>query len=121
MGRNIIKTNPNLVELIQNLKDKYAVEGANIWLDVARKLERSTRRLAEVNLSTINRFSKTDETVLIPGKVLASGLLDHKVKVVALKFSSSAEEKIEEAGGECISINDIIEINPKGNNIRLLE
>ncbi|MDR3291232.1 MAG: 50S ribosomal protein L18e [Methanobrevibacter sp.] len=121
MGKRINKTNPNLVELIRTLKDKYAVEGSAIWKDVAKRLERATRRRAEVNLSAINRFSTDDETVLIPGKVLAAGSLDHKVKVAALNFSESAKEKIENIGGECISIKDIIEINPKGSNIRILE
>ncbi|MDR2830440.1 MAG: 50S ribosomal protein L18e [Methanobrevibacter sp.] len=121
MGKRINKTNPNFVELVRTLKDKYAIEGSAIWKDVAKRLERATRRRAEVNLSKINRFSTDDETVLIPGKVLASGILDHKVKVVALNFSETAKEKIESIGGECISIRDIMEINPKGSNIRILE
>jgi large subunit ribosomal protein L18e len=121
MGKRINKTNPNLVELIKALKDKYAIEGSAIWKDVAKRLEKATRRRAEINLSSINRYSTEDETVLIPGKVLASGFLDHKVKVVALNFSNTAKEKIEDIGGECISIKDIMELNPKGNNIRILE
>ncbi|MDR2874171.1 MAG: 50S ribosomal protein L18e [Methanobrevibacter sp.] len=121
MGKRITKTNPNLVELIRALKDKYAVEGSAIWEDVAKRLERATRRRAEVNLFSINRNSAEDETVLVPGKVLASGFLDHKVKVVALNFSSLAKERIEGIGGECISIKDIMELNPKGRNIRILE
>ena len=44
-----------------------------------------------------------------------------KVNVVALKFSAKAQEKIESAGGECISIDEIIETNPKGSNIRIIE
>jgi len=121
MGKRVNKTNPNLIKLIRNLKDKYAIEGSVIWKDVAKRLERATRKRAEVNLSTINRCSTDDETVLIPGKVLSSGSLDHKVKVVALNFSESAKEKIEDIGGECIHIKDIMEINPKGSNIRILE
>ena len=55
------------------------------------------------------------------GKVLSNGELDKKVNVVALKFSAKAQEKIESAGGECISIDEIIETNPKGSNIRIIE
>ena len=32
-----------------------------------------------------------------------------------------AQEKIESAGGECVSIDDIMESNPKGSNIRIME
>ena len=55
------------------------------------------------------------------GKVLSNGDLENKVDVVALKFSAKAQEKIESAGGECISIDEIMESNPKGSNIRIME
>ncbi|MBR2665491.1 uL15 family ribosomal protein, partial [Methanobrevibacter sp.] len=50
-----------------------------------------------------------------------NGDLTEKVDVVALKFSAKAEEKIANAGGECISIEEIMESNPKGSNIRIME
>jgi large subunit ribosomal protein L18e len=121
MANRVIKTNPNLTEIIKNLKDKSYNEEVAIWKDVASRLERSTRRQAEVNLSDINRVSEEEQTVLVPGKVLANGNIDHKVSIVALNFSKTAQEKIEEAGGECISISEIIEKNPKGSNIKIVE
>jgi large subunit ribosomal protein L18e len=121
MVRKITKTNPNIIELIGTLKKKSNSEEAAIWKDVAKRLERSTRRKSQVNLSTINRHSSADETVLIPGKVLGSGEINHKVNVVALGFSQSAQEKIENAGGECLDIGTALEKNPKGSNIRILE
>ena len=72
-------------------------------------------------MSDINRHAVADETILVPGKVLSNGELDKKVNVVALKFSAKAQQKIESAGGECISIDEIIETNPKGSNIRIIE
>jgi len=121
MAKKIIKTDPNLVELIKNLKEKSYKEEVAIWKDVAKRIQRATRRRAEVNLSRINRVSNDGETVLIPGKVLAGGDLDYKVNVVALNFSKIAQEKIEKSGGECFSISSILEKNPKGTNIRILE
>ena len=109
MVKKIIKTNPNLIELINKLNKQSKSEDAAIW------------RTAEVNLSNINRHAEADETILVPGKVLSNGELDKKVNVVALKFSAKAQEKIESAGGECISIDEIIETNPKGSNIRIIE
>jgi len=40
MVRKITKTNPNLIKLIRNLRKKSSQEGAAIWKDVARRLER---------------------------------------------------------------------------------
>ncbi|GAB6056096.1 50S ribosomal protein L18e [Methanobacterium alkalithermotolerans] len=121
MVRKITKTNPNIIELIINLRKQSNQEQAAIWKDLAKRLERSNRRRAQVNLSKISRNSSVDETILIPGKVLGSGNLDHKVQVVALGFSKMAQEKIKEAGGECLDIATILEENPKGSNIRIIE
>ena len=107
--------------LINKLNKKSKTENAAIWKDVANRLGRSNRRTAEVNLSDIARYANADETVLVPGKVLSNGDLTEKVNVAAFKFSQKAQEKIESAGGECVSIDDIMESNPKGSNIRIME
>ena len=117
----LTKTNPKLIELIKTLKEKSYQEDVKIWKDIAKRLERSNRRHAEVNISRINRHSSPDETILIPGKILGSGGLDHKVNVVALGFSKKAEEKIGAAGGKCLNITEILDENPKGSKIRIIE
>ena len=101
MVKKVVKTNPNLIELINKLYEQSRNEDAAIWKDVAQRL--------------------ADETILVPGKVLSNGDLENKVDVVALKFSAKAQEKIENAGGECISIDEIMDKNPKGSNIRIFE
>jgi len=117
----LTKTNPKINALIAHLKHKSYAEDASIWKDLAKRLERPTRRKAQVNLSKINRYSVPDEMILVPGKVLASGKLDHKVHVAALGFSKRAEEKIKTSGGECLDLSEILEKNPKRNSIRIIE
>jgi large subunit ribosomal protein L18e len=116
-----MKTNPQINQLISILKEKSYQEEAALWKDLARRLEKPTRKNAEVNLSRINRNTIQEETVLVPGKVLGSGSLDHKVRVAALDFSQSAAAKIVGAGGECLDINQLLEENPKGSKIRIIE
>jgi large subunit ribosomal protein L18e len=116
-----MKTNPQINQLIQILKEKSYQEETPLWRDLARKLEKSTRSRAEVNISRINRYSSPDETILVPGKVLGSGALDHKVQVAALDFSQQAAEKIIEAGGECLDITILVEKNPQGSGVRIIE
>jgi large subunit ribosomal protein L18e len=105
------KTNPRIVSLILTLKERANANTAPIWKDIARRLEMPSRNYAAVNISKINR--------LIPGKVLGAGLLDHPVTVAALNFSDSAAKKITEAGGRCLSLEEIVESNPKGSGIRI--
>jgi len=115
------KTNPKITGLIKSLKENSYQKEAPIWKYVSRRLERSTRRQAEVNISQLNRFTSADELVLVPGKILGSGRLDHKIKVAALSFSSLAKDKIETAGGECLTIIQLMESNPKGSGVRIIE
>ena len=115
------KTNPKITELIMSLKEKSYQEKAAIWKEIARKLEKSTRKQAEVNISQINRHTKADDLVLVPGKVLGMGVLEHKVQIAAVNFSQKATEKIEDAGGECLELSQLMEQNPKGSGVKIIE
>jgi large subunit ribosomal protein L18e len=67
----------------------------------------------------LNQHSKDGETIIVPGKVLGVGELDHKVNVAALSFSTEAEEKIG-ANGTCMSIEELMKKDPKGSKVRIL-
>jgi len=120
MAKKIKKTNPMLINLIQELKKKSYENKAPIWKDIAERLERPLRNWAEVNLSKIERHAKENETVLVPGRVLSSGELTKKLTIAAWSFSQKAKEKIKKAGGRCISISELVEENPKGKNVRII-
>ena len=115
------KTNPRTPVLIAALKEGSRQNEAAIWRDVAKRLEKPGRNYAQVNLSKINRYAKDGETVLIAGKVLGAGLLDKAVTVAAYNFSVTAIEKITSLGGKCLTIEQILEENPKGSGIKILQ
>ena len=116
----IEKTNPRIVRLIGELKAATRDTGAPLWRDIARRLEKPSRNYAAVNLSKINRHTQSNDTVLVAGKVLASGNLEHNVTVAALNFSSQAMSKIQQAGGRCMGIENRMKENPKGSGIKIL-
>ncbi|MBW2966190.1 50S ribosomal protein L18e [Candidatus Woesearchaeota archaeon] len=112
-------TNQILSGLIQELRKKSIEHGVNIWKRIASDLEKPTRKRRIVNLYKINKFTKENETVIVPGKVLAVGDLDHAVTVAAFNFSGAALDKINKVG-KAISINELIKESPKGKRIRIL-
>jgi large subunit ribosomal protein L18e len=114
------KTNPRLSGLISLLKSTSRENEVNIWRDIADRLEGPARNYAEVNLSKINRYAANGDTIIVPGKVLGSGMIEASVRVAALNFSASASEKIREANGECMSIEELISANPSGSRVRVL-
>ena len=113
-------TNVHLRRLIHYLKKKSREHRAPIWRRVAELLERPTRIRPEVNLSKINRYTEEGDQVVVPGKVLGGGLLDHRVSVAAYAFSRTAVEKIRKAGGEVLTIPQLVEKNPKGSGVKII-
>jgi ribosomal protein L18E len=94
MGKATGPTNPNLSKLIQDLKLLSFKEKVNIWKSIAKELEKPTRRRRSVNLSKIDRYSKDNETIIVPGKVLGSGALSKNITIAAFQFSESAKKKL---------------------------
>ncbi|MEK6826059.1 MAG: 50S ribosomal protein L18e [Nanoarchaeota archaeon] len=120
------KTNPRtrpsnkyLVELIKSLRKLSIEKKVKIWKVVAYELEKPTRIRRVVNLERINRVCNNNETILVPGKVLASGDLDKKLTVVAWAFSQSALDKINEKG-KALHIHQLMEENPTGSGVRII-
>jgi len=83
------KTNSNLVETVLLAKKDNQ--------EIAGLLSMPTRKRASLNLDEINKEAKENETIIVPGKVLGNGNISKKIKIIALNFSSSAEEKLKKA------------------------
>lgn len=121
------KTNPRINKLIEDLKRIARENNAPIWKDIATRLEKPRRNYAAVNLSKINRYSNANDTILVPGKVLSAGAIEKPVTVAALGFSKKALEKISnyrdsegKGKGKCISIEELVENNPKGSGVKII-
>jgi large subunit ribosomal protein L18e len=115
-----MKSNAELVKLIDELKKTSYEHKAKIWKTVAVKLEKPLRNRFEVNLNRIERNAKNNETVIIPGKVLGSGDINKSLTVAAFSFSDNAKKKILGAKGKVFTIRELMEKNPKGSNIRIM-
>lgn len=113
-------TNEHLQSLIATLKRESHAQKSGLWAAIARNLESSTRQRRIVNLSRINRNTAKNEVIVVPGKVLGSGVLDHSVTVAAWSFSDSAKEMIAKANGSCITIPELIKKDPKGKNVKII-
>jgi large subunit ribosomal protein L18e len=113
------KTNPKLERLVADLKSAARESSVGVWQDVADRLEKPRRTHAEVNLGRIERYARPEETVIVPGKVLGSGVLRTDVTVAAVDFSSTAETKIEEVGN-AVALEQLMDENPQGSNVRVV-
>ncbi len=113
-----LSKNKALGDLIIGLREKGGK--APFWKAVAKGLSRPNRKMFKVNLYKIEKYAKPKENVLVPGVVLGSGELTKVCKIIALRFSEAAKQKIEKAGGKCILIEDYVNENPKGLKTRIM-
>ncbi len=114
------KTNPVLKKTVSKLEEKGRKEDLAIWRDLAQRLKKPNRKKSPVNISKINRHAEEGETVVVPGKVTGYGSLDKDINVAAFSFSKSAKEKLKETG-KVMSILELVEENPEGENVRIME
>jgi len=113
-------TDPNVLELIHKLKKKSTETNKSLWKTVAHKIEKPKRQRAAVNLSKISRFSKTNDIIIVPGSVLSSGNLKHKVTIAALKFSEGAKEKISSANGKIVTLEELVESELEVSKMKII-
>jgi large subunit ribosomal protein L18e len=115
------RTDPNKITLIRDLKRAKVENNAKIWASLVTELSKSKRRRITVNLSRINRISAPGDVLLIPGKVLGSGSLNHQLEIAAESFSHVASKKIKNAGGKCFTIKELLKKKPKGSHVRIIK
>jgi len=119
MVRTILKENPELVRTLIELRRAAKAHDAPIWSDLARQLARGRHQRTPVNVAHLERQAQADETLVVPGKVLASGDLTKSLTVAAFHYSAVARAKIVKAGGQALSIDELVKARPNGHGVRL--
>lgn len=109
-------SNPEKIQTLTLLRQAGKSSERRIWRDMSNRLESHKSQLSNVNISKVSKLTKEGDVVIIPGKVLGSGIIDHKIHIGAFSFSGVAVEKIRRADGEPLSIRAFIQkyINHKG-------
>ncbi|MFW9999799.1 MAG: 50S ribosomal protein L18e [Candidatus Hodarchaeota archaeon] len=92
----------------------------NIWKTVSKKLSGPRRNRVKANLYRINKKTKKNDIIVIPGKILGLGELDHTLTIACLDYSKSAKKKIESSGSTLMTIEKLLEQNPKGSGVKIL-
>lgn len=108
------KTNSELVETIREARKQEK------WIELASILSNPRRKKRELNLDQLNKETG-NETLLFPGKILSLGEANKKFKIVALKYSEKAEEKLKRAGCQISYIIDEIKTNPSAKGVKIIK
>ena len=90
-----------------------------IWKKISKKMSGSRQNQVEANLYRINKKTKPNDIIVVPGKVLALGELGHKITIACYNYSKSAKKKIEASGSKLLSIEELLEQNPTGSGVKV--
>lgn len=107
------KTNLILVNAIVQLKKTNPA--------IAKQLAMPRKSQPVMNLTQLDKLLKDDEKIFVPGKILSSGVLTKKAKIVSWNASEKAIEKIKEAKAEFIYLIDELKSNKELKGVKILE
>lgn len=120
---NKLKTRTTNQELFDTIRvcTKYSnSKNVALYKTIADELSRSASQRAEVNLSKIEKLSNSGDVIIVPGKVLATGILTKKVTIVAFSASETAIERIISAGAKFVTIMDYVSNKP-ATKVRIMK
>ena len=102
----------NLIEFIKSNDITQAILGK------VRSLNENS--LVNGYVTITKNQGKENEIIIVPGKVLGSGMLNHKLTISAYQFSEQAKDKIEKANSKIIPLLDLSKDKPNGKRIRII-
>ena len=108
--------NQVVLHMIKDLKQASKKNEAPIWSRLAKlAIKPSSRKI--VNLTRINKTTKDNDILFVPGKVLGTGNMSHKITLSSFSMSVTAAKKIIQTGGSIITYSDMIKKYPTGKGV----
>lgn len=113
-------TNQVVLQMAKELKQASSKNDAAIWSKLAKLALKTTVSRRVVNLKKINEVTKENAVIVVPGKVLWTGNVSHKITLSSFSISNSAAKKIIESGGTIISFSEMIKKFPTGKGVNII-
>jgi large subunit ribosomal protein L18e len=105
---------------IWSLRNAFRKNKAPIWRALQEELSGPRANRREINIGRLAVITKADEVVIVPGKILGTGSLGHKLTVCAFSISQTAARKITDSGGKVVTFDDLIDKHPDGKGVRII-
>ena len=93
--------------LINDFEKLYRKTKKPLFGRIVNELKKSARQKRDINISKINRYSVEGSNIIVLGKVLSSGDMNHKVNIMAFYYSKSAMEKLIKSGSNAKLIDEL--------------
>ncbi len=112
--------NQVVLQTVKELKGASKKNKAQIWSRLAEFALKPSSARRIVNIGQIERFSKDNDVIVVPGKVLGTGNISHKITLCSFFISNSGAQKILQAGGKIVSFAELIKSHPTGKGVTII-
>jgi large subunit ribosomal protein L18e len=112
--------NSMLDNTVWTLRLAFKKNRAPIWRALEEELAGPRANRREVNVGRLSEITKAGEVLVVPGKVLGTGSLGHKVTLCAYSVSENAARKVIGAGGKVVTFDELIKKHPDGKGVRII-
>lgn len=113
-------TNQIVMNMAKELKVASKKNKAPIWSRLAELILKPSRARIVLNLRQLDKFVNDNDVIVVPGKVLGTGNLSHKITLCSFSISSSGAKKVIQSGGKIIQVTQLIKNNPSGKGVRII-
>ena len=80
-----------------------------LWKRVLELSAVPTRSRRAVNIYKINKYSKEGDNIIVPGKVLSEGRMEHKVTITAMEYSAAAQVRLRSSQCTIKKLDDMLQ------------
>ncbi|MDX1533620.1 MAG: 50S ribosomal protein L18e [Nitrosopumilaceae archaeon] len=112
--------NQTVQRVAYDLKKASKSNDAPIWLRLSKLAQKPSRARRILNLNKISQLTKEGDVVVVPGKVLGTGNMSHKITLCSFSISNTAANKIIESGGKITTLDEMVNQFPTGKGVTLL-
>ena len=109
--------NQIVLHMIKDLKQASKKNEAPIWSRLADLAVKPSASRRVVNLTRINKTTNENNILFVPGKVLGTGSMSHKITLCSFSMSATAAKKIVQTGGKIMTYSEMIKKYPTGKGV----
>ncbi len=91
-----------------------------VWSDVAERLRKPRRVRAEITLSRLDKVTTENALVVVPGRIVSTGTVSHKMTVGYLAATKTALVRLKQAGVTALPLPQFLQKHAQDKGIKIV-
>ncbi|TLY07281.1 MAG: 50S ribosomal protein L18e [Thaumarchaeota archaeon] len=109
-----------ILQMAKQLRGASKKNNAPIWLKLAELALKPSRSRRVINLGQLDKFVNDNDVVVVPGKVLGTGNISHKITLCSFSISTTGAKKVTQSGGKLVNFAHLIKNHPTGKGVKII-